>query len=627
MHLTRPLQARREKILAGLLFASLLVALVNTLAAWRRTAILEAAWKRNPDELSAQWAARQIEAFGARPAAIALLLSHRNPNAIWFDYRLHYLILPRNFDLFWDVLPQNANRRFAFLITYGAAQAQPLPPGWRLVGRAQRASLSVSSSYGNLRRHEQRPPGFFSASLAACLGLVSLMVLVIGGWCALRAVSPARVMATWWGELAVAHLVGAAMLTCGCSPIAFIAQHFALWEGYVGLVSGVLLSWAGSHIFLRGRQEAAVLQRETAFPHFPQERVLSVIAWGVLGIAFCVTVWQGLALGIDWDGYSIWQLKAKAFVTQGGSLSVLHDSYHFFYAHLDYPLLVPIQTWWTCAHAGSYSELWVQGIGLLFTMDILALFADFCLRVVGRTPAVVGCALLLAMPVFSHMALSGFADIPLAAYLIAVGVGGTLTLWGERGALWITGWLLAGLVLTKNEGLAAVLAMLLAFLYSTRGRQRLKRQGLALWLSFLLLAYLPWALMKHRWQLTSDLFVPGVLQRATSQTLPHLLYILSEWIFHLLRFGPWYPAWGLLGVWIGLGLFCCGGHVRETARLLGLMGLLLLTFDSGVYLITPHDLHWHIATSMDRLLLQVVPLLLLAAFAACFGNWRYDPLS
>ncbi|HLI49981.1 MAG TPA: hypothetical protein VKV18_15025 [Chthonomonas sp.] len=130
--------------------------------------------------------------------------------------------------------------------------------------------------------------------------------------------------------------------------------------------------------------------------------------------------------------------------------------------------------------------------------------------------------------------------------------------------------------------------------------------------------------MKHRWHLTSDLFVPGVLQRATSHTLSHLLTILSEWMLHLLHIGPWYPAWGLLGVWIIVGLFCRGERAQEMARFFALVALLLLAFDSGVYLITPHNLHWHIATSMDRLLLQVAPLLLLAAFWVCFGNLRPD---
>ncbi|HLI49982.1 MAG TPA: hypothetical protein VKV18_15030 [Chthonomonas sp.] len=450
-----------------LLYASLLVAFINTIAAWRRTAILEAAWKSNPDELTAQWVARQIEALDPKPGSIVLLLSHRNPNAIWFDYRLHYLVLPRNFDLFWDVLPQNASRRYGLCIAYEAAQTQPIPPGWRLIGRAQRASLYASSNYRGLRLHSQKPRSLFSLSLSAFFGLVSLGVLMVMGWCALRAVSPTRVMATWWGELGMSHLVGAAMLACCASPIAFLTRHLALWEGYVGLGAGVLLSWAGARIFLKGQQKASARRIETPVSRFAQERVLSIMAWSVLGIAFYVMVWQGLALGIDWDGYAIWQLKAKAFVTLGGSLGILHDQNHFFYAHLDYPLLVPLQTWWTCAHAGAYSERWAQCIGLLFTVDILVLFADFCLRFMGRAPAVVGCALLLAMPVFGHMALSGFADVPLAAYLLATGIGVALTLLGEPGALWVTGWLFAGLTLTKNEGLAADLAMLLAFLYYT----------------------------------------------------------------------------------------------------------------------------------------------------------------
>ena len=44
--------------------------------------------------------------------------------------------------------------------------------------------------------------------------------------------------------------------------------------------------------------------------------------------------------------------------------------------------------------------------------------------------------------------------------------------------------------------------------------------------------------------------------------------------------------------------------------------LCLLAADLAVYVITIHDLTWHILTSADRLWMQLTPALLFAVFAA-----------
>ena len=48
--------------------------------------------------------------------------------------------------------------------------------------------------------------------------------------------------------------------------------------------------------------------------------------------------------------------------------------------------------------------------------------------------------------------------------------------------------------------------------------------------------------------------------------------------------------------------------------ILGQLGIYIF-----VYTITPLDLKWHLATSVDRLLMQLIALAMLAA-AACLGN-------
>ena len=55
---------------------------------------------------------------------------------------------------------------------------------------------------------------------------------------------------------------------------------------------------------------------------------------------------------------------------------------------------------------------------------------------------------------------------------------------------------------------------------------------------------------------------------------------------------------------------------RRRGVLPGLVGILgaMLAGYFFVYLTTPHDLAWHVSTSMDRLLIHLWPSMLLAVF-------------
>ncbi len=57
------------------------------------------------------------------------------------------------------------------------------------------------------------------------------------------------------------------------------------------------------------------------------------------------------------------------------------------------------------------------------------------------------------------------------------------------------------------------------------------------------------------------------------------------------------------------------GAASASAGLLGLavVGLMAAGY-SAIYIITPHDLRWHLATSLERLLLQLWPSLIFAVF-------------
>jgi hypothetical protein len=67
-----------------------------------------------------------------------------------------------------------------------------------------------------------------------------------------------------------------------------------------------------------------------------------------------------------------------------------------------------------------------------------------------------------------------------------------------------------------------------------------------------------------------------------------------------------FPLTGLAAVWMA-------GR-SERARVMAIVvGLMLLSY-YFVYVLTPFDISWHISTSIDRLLVQLWPSLVLTAF-------------
>jgi hypothetical protein len=68
-----------------------------------------------------------------------------------------------------------------------------------------------------------------------------------------------------------------------------------------------------------------------------------------------------------------------------------------------------------------------------------------------------------------------------------------------------------------------------------------------------------------------------------------------------------FPLMGITAIWMAVQ---GGSAARATAAVAGLMlGSFYL-----VYVLTPFDITWHVSTSIDRLLVQVWPLLVLTAF-------------
>ena len=429
------------------------------------------------------------------------------------------------------------------------------------------------------------------------LGLDALVVLLGVGYLWVRADGVRR---PWPLVLVLSHLVGSAILGVGVTLGLVLTNH--TW------LPAILATYflAGAVALLRGRRQTPAEPADAVPEPEPTgnpwvERLL----WALILVGLGTAVARLVLLPTDWDGWAIWQLKARAIAA--GDLHRLLISPQYAYAHPDYPLLVPTQSWWLSG--GTFTEKIGQGVDFLFFLDLLVVFYYEARERASKTVALVGLAVLLSWaPLLKHSA-SGFADVPMAAFCLAA----TCAL--LRREFWLAGVLLCGAALTKNEGLFTLAAagVLVVLLPGYRANPR----AWAALAAALLLALLPWTVMKHRWELHADLLDPSQWPKDPFHVLPgRAVTIAKRFVREALSFGPKYPGWGCFWPLALAGV--AWSVLRRDTRPWGfwIVAGVLLVGTVTAYLITPADPSGHMDSSLDRLALHAAPVALLGLLTA-----------
>lgn len=613
----------RRSGLTALWLAAVLVAVVN-LASWapsvERTARSTEGQFGPQTHAAASWLA-------TRPAGERLLLLlpphvYFGEPAEVFEIRLCHLIYPRRADVVFGHLPPGAEGAYDAIVAYGAPEATQLPESWTRAASNGPVVLALSPAAATpLGRHQPQSdaePGARRFPLA--LGLVgaslSLVVTYLFGALLLTSLLPAPPFSGWPANLAAAHLVGAAVVAWLETTWLALAGSLSVIPVYIGLA--LTVAW------WRRNRKWSVFQKsaepETDQPSLPWRLLLAAVV--LLGALFAIR--QAALQGFGWDGWALWQLKARAF-WMDGSAAILSDSNHYDTAHLDYPLLVPILSWWTYTHFGAAAAFLAQAIGFLFYVDLLVLFAAYAsLRTSGLAWRC-AVALLACLPVATFHAGSGFADIEFTAYLLAAGAALLRALKErDRWSLYLACAFLAGIVQTKNEGMLATVGVTaVAAMTYWRCRDKELYRSCGALIGTALAAYLPWLLMKQSLHLSSDLFA------ADRATWPADTGALAVFLLVRLIYGQWHGfldqianvhLWGLVGILALAGVVC--GLKRRGAPAAALWWLAVIQWAGYlfIYVITPWPLPFHVGTSADRLTLHLTPLLLLAATITCFGS-------
>ncbi len=284
--------------------------------------------------------------------------------------------------------------------------------------------------------------------------------------------------------------------------------------------------------------------------------------------------------------------------------------------HADYPLLIPVNV------AGAWNTLGGEIMRAPQAQSAYFLVSIFCvlmgtiahLRTTGQ--ALLAGITLLAIPVIYRTTAREEADIPLAFFMLA-----TLTLpflydKERKPPLIVLAGLSAGFAgWTKNEGLLFLITGTFAWLvllYRRHQLKDLKWYALGLVLPLAVIIYFKLFLTPP-----NDLFDPsstGIFERLANferypiiaKTFYRQIFIFGNGELSIL----WIAIYGLI-----VGLDKSKIHYQpilsaSIAVFLQLVGYFL------IYVLTPHDLDWHLSTSLYRLMVHIFPSMLFITFVS-----------
>jgi len=321
-----------------------------------------------------------------------------------------------------------------------------------------------------------------------------------------------------------------------------------------------------------------------------------------------------------WDAWAIWNLHAR-FLYRGGERWTDMFTAPFFWAHLDYPLLVPslVASGWTLV--GSDTTAIPSFVAFIFTFGTLALLVTsvFCLANGGR--GIAAGLILLATPDFFLQGTYQMADVPLAFYILLTIVLFYLSDKFENDGLLLA---LAGLsagfaAWTKNEGLLFLVVITVRFLAGIHKPLRIIWREIGMFCCGL--APVLWIVVAFK----SLLSPPNDIVSGTGLFAAHLkdperyAQIGAYFVHGIAVFGGAIvnPLIAVAAYLIYIRLSSADSHtVRKQLGTISVLALMLTGY-FFVYVVTPNDLDWHLDTSFQRLLLHLWPTLVFCV--ACSG--------
>jgi hypothetical protein len=279
----------------------------------------------------------------------------------------------------------------------------------------------------------------------------------------------------------------------------------------------------------------------------------------------------------EYDFIGIWGVKAKEFFfARGVDWSWLGNPFNQF-AHVDYPLLVPLTFDLQLLVSGGWPDRWLGAMNAAFGAATLLVLIGCLDEEIDR-------------PWFRALATIGLAWTALSPWIglaegaiVAYGTAGLLYIRRgdvERGAVFL------GLAAcSKNEGLTLIAAVAIAMA---------SRKVWRLWPAAAIAA--PWLILRALYGLQTDLTAGAMLPRVVEHLSDPMPMLRAMFTYSL----------GKPLFWSGIFLALLVGVRRlRRERFLAVAIAVQLAFFIGAYIVTPHDITWHVRWSWERIVTQL----------------------
>ena len=339
----------------------------------------------------------------------------------------------------------------------------------------------------------------------------------------------------------------------------------------------------------------------------------AAILAGIIALYYLVTFARLTPHG-DYDAQAIWNLRARFIYRSGDAWQAAFSPLINRNFHMDYPLLIPISV------VGGWNALGGEVLrvpavlSMLFLVGMAGILYSTLAYLRSSSQAAIAAIILLATPSLLLFSTFQTSDIPLTYFFLA-----STSLFvlaaneNSRGLLFLSG-LMAGLsAWTKNEGLPflVLIVVLAGVVFSLR---KVYTHILA-FLAGTVFPLLIILLFKILISVNNDLFTNNGLPEMIGKTLDPVRYlqIVSHLASELLHLGNWpFSIITLLIIygWI-LGIRKPDNISEKASWTLPASQLVTYLL---VYVVTPHDLQWHMNYSMSRLIMHLFPLALLSFF-------------
>lgn len=340
---------------------------------------------------------------------------------------------------------------------------------------------------------------------------------------------------------------------------------------------------------------------------------LIIIIAGAIAFYFLV-IYARLAPHGDYDAQAIWNLRARFMYRSGNAWETAFSPLINRNFHMDYPLLIPLSVVGGWNTLGSEVPRVPTMLSLLFLFGMAGITFSLIAYLRSNVQATLALMLLLATPGLLLFSTFQTADIPLTYFFLATA---SLLVIGRnennRGFVFLSG-LMAGLsAWTKNEGIPFVIFMILCTIFVFQIRQA--RMNLLVLLAGMAFPIIVIILFKILISVNNDLFADNGVREIISKlfTPSRYIQIITHLISELIHLGNWpISIIAVLAVYGGImGFRKLSGPAENVLWILCLSQFIIYML---IYVITPHDLEWHMNYSMSRLLIHLFPMALCSFF-------------